>query len=129
MCEYIENLKKGLDYEKRKILLVSALLLSSIAITNKNSEAASISGYHSGSFDRSRERYASGDNGNAQLTYGFNTWAFNEDYAKARHNAKSHYAAIKNGNGWHTGAGKSAGSTSRVDVIHSGTSISYYNYY
>lgn len=105
------------------------MLLSSITIANKNSEAASISEHYSGTFDRAWERYAGGDNSNAQLTYGFNTWAFKEDYAKARHNAKSHYAAIKNGNGWHTGAGKSAGSTSRVDVIHSGTSISYYNNY
>ena len=44
-------------------------------------------------------------------------------------NTKSHYAAINNGKGWHTGKGKVAGKTSKIEVTHKGSSIKYYCYY
>ena len=37
----------------------------------------------------------------AFLTYGYNTFLINEDYAWAENTAVSHYAEIKNDNGWH----------------------------
>ena len=81
------------------------------------------------SFNSSWERYKEVSDGDGCLTYGFNTWATDEDYAWARHDTNSHYASLYNGSGWHTGSAKSGGKLSRVDVTHKGNSVSYYMYY
>ncbi len=81
------------------------------------------------SFTESWERYASTPNREGSLTYGFNTFAINEDYVWAQHDTEYHYAALFNGDGWHTGQGRAAGILSRVDVRHKGSSVTYYLYY
>lgn len=91
--------------------------------------AASVNRVYTGSFSKAWERYASSSNGNANLTYGYNTFLINEDYAWAKHSTLSHYAAIYNSKGWHTGPGKSAGKTSKIEVTHNGDTIYYYCYY
>ncbi|SET56154.1 mediterrocin family bacteriocin [[Clostridium] polysaccharolyticum] len=118
------SLKKGIALALTGVA-VSGLFFGgeSVLITAGSIEASA------SSFSKPWERYKSGDNDNAELTYGYNTWAIDEDYAWAKHNTKSHYASLKNGTGWHTGSGKGAGSLSRVDVTHSGSSVSYYNNY
>lgn len=120
-------LKKGKIKTGVLATLVFALLsISTIAVP---ANASSVSKSYSGSFSSAWERYATGDSGKASLTYGYNTFLINEDYAWAKHNTKSHYAALYNGSGWHTGSGKSAGSTSKIEVTHKGSSIKYYCYY
>lgn len=114
-----------------KCVLAALCLMMSLAIVTKPvvSAASSISRSYSGSFAKAWERYASSGNGQANLTYGYNTFLINEDYAWAKHNTKSHYAAIKNGKGWHTGSGKAAGKTSKIEVTHKGSTVSYFCYY
>ncbi|MDE6313412.1 MAG: hypothetical protein K2M46_07280 [Lachnospiraceae bacterium] len=109
--------------------IMACMMCAAVTLPSLSVCAKPLSRSYSGSFSKAWERYASEDSGKAGLTYGFNTFAFNEDYAWAKHNTQSHYAALKNGSGWHTGSGKKAGSTSKIEVIHKGTSISYYCYY
>lgn len=92
-----------------------------------SAEAGEVSRSVSNDFSHAWERYASGDGGRAQLTYGYNTTFIDEDYAWAKHSEKSHYAAVYNGNGWHTGSGAKPGRTSRVDVTHGGDYVLYKN--
>lgn len=120
------TLKKNKNMSKK---LMACALCAAMTLPSLTVSAQSLSKTYSGSFSKAWERYASGDNGKANLTYGYNTWAINEDYAWAKHNTKSHYAALKNGSGWHTGSGKKAGSTSKIEVTHKGSKISYYCYY
>lgn len=70
---------------------------------------------------------ASTSEGDAHLTYGFNTMFVDEDYAWADHATEMHWASIKNGNEeWHTPILPSlAGFTSKVEVEHAGTRVYY----
>lgn len=101
---------------------------TAILFPNMKADAGSIQSYGS-TFSAAWERYATGDGGRAGLTYGYNTTLVNEDYAWAKHSTQSHYAAVYNGTGWHTGKGVNAGSTSKIEVTHSGTAVKYYCYY
>lgn len=80
-------------------------------------------------FSSSWERYTSGDSNRASLTYGFNTFLINEDYAWANHSMASHNAYVSNAKGGFAGPTKSAGSVSKIEVTHKGTSIHYMNHY
>lgn len=123
---------KILNLKKSSVKKVLAFTLCAVIVgtgMGTSASAASVSKTYSGSFSKAWERYASSTDGKANLTYGYNTTWINEDYAWAKHSTKSHYAAIKNGNGWHTGKGKAAGSTSKIEVTHKGTSVTYYCYY
>ena len=110
-------------------LLVFILTLMLIISTTSNAASVLSTSSTGQSFVDSWERYASGDSGNAYLTYGFNTFLINEDYSWAKHNTDSHYAGVSNNNGIFTGPAKAAGSTSKIEVRHSGLLIKYYNYY
>lgn len=68
---------------------------------------------------------ATSDRYGSYLTYGFNTYLIDEDYAWAEQSQVLHWAEIKNGNGWHYGPFKAAGSVSKKEVTHSGTGIYY----
>lgn len=113
---------------KKGKFVISTICMAFMAVTfsNLNVSAASISATNPKAFDAPWERYISSEDGKATLTYGFNQFAINEDYAWATHATKNHYASLKNGNGWYTGPNKGAGSTSKIEVTHNGTSVSYY---
>ena len=113
----------------KKTTAIAMCAMIAVSCCSISASAASVNKTYKGSFSKAWERYASGDNGKANLTYGFNTFLINEDYAWAKHSTKSHYAALKNGKGWHTASAKSAGKTSKVEVTHKGSSVSYYCYY
>lgn len=70
--------------------------------------ASTVKATYKGSFSKAWELYKSGDNGKANLTYGFNTAFINEDYAWAKHSTKSHFASLKNGKGFFPGPTKAA---------------------
>lgn len=112
---------------RRLLCLAASVMLLSVSVFSVSAEEISCT--YNGSFESAWERYASTEDGEGNLTYGYNTWAVHEDYAWASHDTKSHYAAIYNDKGWHTGPGKAAGSTSKIEVTHNGTSINYYLYY
>lgn len=110
------------------IAVICMVFLSAFgsAFASMNVSAAQLSATNPRSFDEPWERYLSGDNGKASLKYGYNEFAFNEDYAWATHATKNHYASIYNGNGWHTGSNKGANGVSKIEVRHKGSSVSYY---
>lgn len=113
----------------KKVLAYALCVVIAGGSMGTSVSAESISRTYAASFEKAWERYASSADGKANLTYGFNTRLINEDYAWAKHSKKSHYAAIKNDKGWHTGSGKAAGKTSKIEVTHKGTSVTYYCYY
>jgi len=76
-------------------------------------------------FSAKWERYLTGDSGKASLVYGYNTFLINEDYSYANHSDNAHYASLRNGNGSFSGPNKSAKSESKIEVTHSGSSITY----
>lgn len=125
-----EKMKKRMHFSRAAKAAVSIVMACSLMVpaTICASAADSVSASAS-SFSDDWERYKEADDGLGVLTYGFNTFAIDEDYAWASHDTKSHYASLKNAKGWHTGSAKAGGKLSRVDVTHRGTSVSYYMYY
>lgn len=109
--------------------IIACMLCATVTLPSLSVSAKPLCATYTGSFKDAWERYASEDSGRAGLTYGYNTWLTKEDYAWAKHNTKSHYAALNNGSGWHTGRGKKKGQTSKIEVKHKGSKISYYCYY
>lgn len=79
---------------------------------------------YSGSFDSAWQLSAT--EGNASLTYGYNTWMVNEDYAWANHSELYHWAEVKNDNGSHRGVIRGPGTVSKKEVTHSGSRVTYY---
>lgn len=65
--------------------------------------------------------------GDAKLTYGFNTVLINEDYAWAYHTKREHSAEVGNAKGAYTSGKKKAGKVAKIEVRHSGSSIQYQN--
>ncbi|MGY3723807.1 hypothetical protein SAMN05421767_10297 [Granulicatella balaenopterae] len=112
---------------KFKVVAVSLLVIGTLLSQNTKADATMLTNYYSGNFDIAWERYATGDNGKATMTYGYNTRLVDEDYVWAKHSTKHHYASLYNGKGWHTGKGVRAGKLSRVDVRHRGTLVKYCN--
>lgn len=80
-------------------------------------------------FDKAWELSVTSDNSKAVLTYGYNTFAINEDYAHAYHSSKKHYAYVKNSNGSFAGSNVRDGKWSKIEVTHKGSSITYGNSY
>lgn len=83
------------------------------------------SGYHT--FSTDWQESAVGDDGYAALTYGYNTFLINEDYAWAYHSQKEHSAEVGNARGAFGSEKKAAGKEAKIEVAHSGTSIQYQN--
>lgn len=102
-----------------------AIALSMISVPT-STLAGSLSEEYDGQFVRDWSLTVFGDNDDAILEYGFNTWAWNEDTAHAYHNTKSHYAKIKNGNGVHASTSKVGGKWSNCEVKHAGSKVTYY---
>lgn len=96
--------------------------------TEKADAAVSVSASASG-FKSDWQLYKYSGTNAGKLVYGYNTWAVNEDYAIATHSKNRHQAQIRNGNGYHSAWTVDAGQTSRIDVVHSGSTVSYYNLY
>lgn len=63
----------------------------------------------------------------AKMTYGFNTFAINEDFTWADHSLKKHSAIVQNNKGTFMSAKKAAGTTAKIEVTHSGNVIIYQN--
>lgn len=90
-----------------------------------------ISQSYNGSFDKAWEKTYSESalDGSTwypmKITYGYNTVLINEDYCWAYSNDYLHWARLSNGSGSHTGGTVLAGMTSKIEVTHSGSSISY----
>lgn len=81
---------------------------------------------YDGSFSSPWQKTATNGKG-ASLTYGYNTWLVNEDYAWADHTTLAHCAEIRNnGQNWYRGPIKAPGHTSKKEVTHAGSSVSYY---
>lgn len=59
------------------------------------------------------------------LIYGFDTNFTDEDYAKAYHTKRNHYAYLKNGNGSVSGSNKKKGEWSTAEATHKGSKITY----
>lgn len=57
--------------------------------------------------------------------YGFNIFLIDEDTCYAYNDNARHYAKIRNGNGVHTSSSKKAGRAAKIEVTHSGSSVSY----
>lgn len=70
---------------------------------------------------------ATSSNGNATLTYGYNTFLVNEDYSWAYHSSREHSAEVKNARGAFGSSKKAATEEAKIEVRHSGTSIEYQN--
>lgn len=108
------------------LVLGGSLLVS----THSPASAAVLEKKNPVGFTKAWERYSSGDNNKAALTYGYNTTAINEDYAWANHSSKSHYASLKKGkNTWYKGPSKKGKAISKIEVIHSGGTVYYRNNY
>lgn len=60
------------------------------------------------------------------ITYGYNTFLINEDYCWADCDEAPHWASLHNGKGEHSALLALPGFTSKIEVTHNGTSISYY---
>ncbi len=106
-----------------KVLLTLLIMVGVFATSINTVNAASLTRTYSGQFveDWSYSASSSG----AELEYGFNTLFIKEDTCYANHNNSRHYARIKNGNGVHVGSSKAAGTWSRIEVTHSGSTVTY----
>lgn len=104
------------------IALIVALACPAFASSGDYTVGANSNGHD---FEKAWRAYETGDNGEALLTYGFNMFLIDEDYAWADHSSALHWASLKNDNGWHNGLIKLPGSTSKIEVTHSGSFIYY----
>lgn len=104
------------------LILLSTLSISAFASDDINFKGANSDGHD---FTTAWRAYTSADDGNGLLTYGFNTFLIDEDYAWGDHETKIHVASLRNDNGWHAGPICFAGYTSKIEVTHSGNSIYY----
>lgn len=91
-----------------------------------------ISRTYSGSFDEAWRKTVSDFSMDGSttyymdITYGYNTVLINEDYCWADCEDYAHWASLRNGNGEHEGPIAFPGFTSKIEVTHNGSSISYY---
>ena len=59
------------------------------------------------------------------MKYGYNTTWINEDWTHTKHPDIATTAKVKNSNGTHVGSKAGSGNWSKIEVRHSGTSLSY----
>lgn len=106
----------------KKIISAFLIGLSLLAVgLSMPAEANSLSRTSAGQSFNSPWRLTAVNNaGTAAITYGFNTWAINEDYSWSTHHNVRHHAWLRNSRGLHSGSSSSANSRSRVDVRHGG---------
>lgn len=97
------------------VVLVSCILAGCLCL--KNVAAGQISAT-SGNHNFSNAWSETKRSGSSYVVYGYNTEMVDEDYAWGYHAQKSHYAALKNGSGWHSGSAKSGGSISKIEASH-----------
>lgn len=109
----------------KKIVSLGLVGILSLGVLVSTSSAATLSKTVKNNFSKAWELYASGDSGRASLTYGYNTLLINEDYAYANHSTKNHHASLTNGRGGFTGPNKSKGNLSKIEVRHSGSTVTY----
>lgn len=107
---------------KKGSAILSLVLTLGVVMTSPVM-AANLSRTYSGQFTNDWSKVVS--YGVAELEYGFNTWLINEDTCYANNNNSNHYAKIRNGSGVHVGSSKSAGSWSKIEVQHSGSTVTY----
>lgn len=115
-------MKKGL---KKAIVLTLGVLLSS-SLLHQSVSAASQTVTYSGTFSRTWSKVMIANEGQGRLEYGFDTFLFDEDFAKAYHTTMGHYARLDNGSGEHIGPMRNPGETSKIEAIHSGKKVKYY---
>lgn len=115
-------MRKKLKYTLGLILIFSIVLSISLA-----SFAGAVTRTYSGSFsDDWTKSVETNINGSTDvLTYGFNTFLINEDFAYSLYYGDYHRSKVSNGNGSHYGQQKQAGEWSDIEVRHSGSSITY----
>ncbi len=111
--------------------MIVALTATTAFATNSFSSAPSmacadywLSRSYSESFDSAWEMIVT--EGNASLTYGYNTWMVNEDDAWANHSELYHWAEITNATDNFRGPIKGPGTVSKKEVTHAGTFVTYY---
>lgn len=109
----------------KQIVSLSLAGILSFGVLAQSSSAASLSRTVSNNFSKAWELYASGDSDRASLTYGYNTFLVNEDYAWAYHSTKNHHASLTNGTASFAGPNKGKGSVSKIEVKHSGSTVTY----
>lgn len=115
-------MKKGL---KKAIVLTLGVLLSS-SLLHQSVSTSSTTVTYSGQFKSTWHKVLMADEDKGRLEYGFDTFLFNEDYAKAYHTTNTHYARLDNGSGEHIGQMRNPGETSKIEAIHSGKKVKYY---
>lgn len=112
---------------KKKILPHIVILLLGVFILVPEVNAASKTATYSGGFTTAWEKSVNTNDGAGVLTYGYNTFAINEDYAHGYHATKNHFVALSNGRGSFSSPSKGAGKVARVDVYHSAASTMSYS--
>jgi len=106
--------------------IVAFSLFICLAMPTFAAESTLVTATSSGhSFSSDWSGVATGVN-NSTLTYGFNTFAIDEDYAYAGYSQCYHYARISNGNGTYSCAAKYDG-LAKLEVTHHGSSVTYKN--
>lgn len=110
--------------------LIAGFILATVLVASNPVDANAYSTTNNGKgFKKAWELSVTCDSNKGVLTYGYNTFAINEDYAHAYHSSKKHYAYVKNGKGSFSGSNKSKGKWSKIEVTHKGTTITYGNSY
>lgn len=117
--------------KKRKArIILCALLAVLILLSSTNYSFAGSHSVTSSGQSFSKEwgpKTSTAANGSSKITYGFNTVLLNEDYCHTWHSSANHRAKLQNTNGIFYGAYKSPNVTSKIEVRHSGTYITYSN--
>lgn len=103
-------------YKKVIMFILTGILVLN---TGVSTSAGQVEKTSSGkTFKSSWSATAKNSSGNGTLTYGYNTDWINEDFAWANHKNYSHYASLKNANGWHTSSSKKKGAIAKIEVRH-----------
>lgn len=119
-------MKKQKNFKKMLVFVFVMMFLINILPIKTLASSIVRSAYD---FTSPWELYATEDSGKANMTYGYNVFAINEDYTWASHSSNYHYAAVHNGNGSFSGPNKPGSELSKIEVTHSGAYVSYYNNY
>lgn len=103
------------------LVVVGVFSISSSAFAAKIERTSAGKG-----FSKAWESSVNGGSGDNTYTmiYGFNKYAIDEDYCHTYHNSLGHTAILTNATNTFSNSDK-AGKWARVDVIHSGNSVTY----
>ncbi len=110
--------------------MLFAMSATASATHYTGSNANSIYAFYSNSFTNPWRLYHTGDSGRASLTYGYNTFAINEDYAWANHSTKTHHAMVSRVGGSSQGAfngpSRPAGTVAKKEITHMSPEVFYH---